>query len=235
LKLARNADKGLSVQERVYLSLRKKIMDFSMLPGTVMSANEISGMMQVSRTPVREAFVRLEREGLVNIVPQSETTVSRIDLKRAWQEQFLRESLELAALERFFQKCSREHLAKLRKIIQVQHEKLMIADYAAFIDFDDAFHRLIFIVSEQPLCWEIIESMSGHYRRIRLLTLWSGELNANVVAQHEELVDEIEKGDFPKVKLIIENHLRKLYGEEEMLLRNYPDYFKPSERDPLEI
>jgi len=231
----KKTEKGFSVQEQVFLSLRGKIMNFSLPPGTVMSANEVSGQMQISRTPVREAFIRLEREGLVKIVPQRETTVSLINFKRVWQEQFLRESLEIAALERFFQKCSREHLAKLRKIIKIQYEKSAGKDYPGFIDFDDAFHRLIFVVAEQPLCWEIIESMSGHYKRCRLMTMWSGDLNASVLSQHEALVAELESGNFAEVKALMEKHLRKLYVEEKMLLQKYPDYFEASERDPLDV
>ena len=233
--MAKQDDKSFSVQEKVFLALRKKIMDLTLRPGTVMSANEVSVMMSVSRTPVREAFIRLEREGLVRIVPQSETIVSRINLRRVRQEHFLRESLELAALEPFFRKCSREHLDKLRKIIRRQYEHAEKKDYAAVVDYDDTFHRLIFTVAEQPLSWEIIESMSGHYRRCRLMTMWSDELKADVMLQHEALVDAVQEGDMALVRRVMEKHLRKIFVEEGVLLTEYPDYFEANERDPFDV
>ena len=233
--MVRMADKGLSVQDRVFFALRKRIIDLELRPGTVMSANDVSGMMGVSRTPVREAFIRLEREGLVRIIPQRETIVSRIDMQRVRQEQFLRESLELAALEPFFQKCSREHLDKLRKIISRQCESAKQHDYVAIIDYDDKFHKLIFSVAQQPLSWEIIESMSGHYRRCRLMTIWSDELKDDIMLQHEALVDAVQDGDLALFRHIMERHLRKLYVEEEMLLIDYPDYFEANERDPFDV
>ena len=233
--MAKTVDKGFSVQERVFFALRKRIIDLSLRPGTVMSANEVSEMMHVSRTPVREAFIRLEREGLVKIIPQRETIVSRINLRRVRQEQFLRESLELAALEPFFQKCSREHIEKLRKIIRRQSEYAELKDYAAVIDFDDTFHRLIFTIADQPLSWEIIESMSGHYRRCRLMTIWSDELKTDIMHQHESLVSAVGKGDYTLCRQIMEKHLRKLFVEEGMLLSDYPDYFEAIERDPFDL
>ena len=109
-----------SVQESVFRSLRKNILNLTLLPGTQMSANEVSDMMQVSRTPVREAFIRLEREGLIHVIPQRETIVSRIDLRRSWQEQFLRESLELAVLAPFIKMQSTADIEKMRGYIQLQ-------------------------------------------------------------------------------------------------------------------
>jgi len=232
--MEKTVKKSFSVQERVFLTLRKQIVDLTLRPGAVMSANEVSGRMNVSRTPVREAFIRLEQEGLVKIIPQRETVVSRIDLRRVRQEQFLRESLELAAIEPFFQKCSREHLDKLRKIIHRQYESVVRADYATLIDLDDMFHKIIFTVAEQPLSWEIIESMSGHYRRLRLITLWSDEVNSEVMLQHEAFVNAVQDGNHELCIQVMEKHLRKLFTEEEMVVIDYPYYFEASEKDPFD-
>jgi len=73
-------------------------MRLQLKPGTAMSTQEIADKLHVSKTPVREAFIRLQREGLVEIFPQKQTVVSRIDLKRTAQERFIREFK--AAVER---------------------------------------------------------------------------------------------------------------------------------------
>ena len=217
-----------SVQESVFRSLRKNILNLTLLPGTQMSANEISDMMQVSRTPVREAFIRLEREGLVHVVPQRETIVSRIDLRRSWQEQFLRESLELAVLAPFIKMRGAADIEKMRGYIRLQQDRMKEGDYASTIDIDDMFHRTIFFVAEQPLSWEIIESMSGHYRRCRLLSMRVQEIGANVILQHENLVNELERGDLQTAQATMRTHLRRLFDEKSILLEKHPDFFVPA-------
>ena len=224
-----------SVQESVFQSLRKNILELVLLPGTMMSANEVSNMMQVSRTPVREAFIRLEREGLVQVVPQRETTVSPIDLERCWQEQFLRESLEVAALEPFVKRCQAEDIKRMRGYIELQQKKAHQGDSVGTIEMDDAFHQTIFQVAGQELSWEIIESMSGHYRRCRLLAMQTEKIGLNVTYQHETLVDELERGDLQVAQATMRTHLRRLYNEKNMLLEKYPEFFMEVERDQFGV
>ena len=66
-----------------------------------MNIKTISERLNVSRTPVRDALIKLAKEGLVDVIPQKGTSVSKIDLKRVEEERFLRESLELRAIEIF--------------------------------------------------------------------------------------------------------------------------------------
>jgi DNA-binding GntR family transcriptional regulator len=224
-----------SVQESVFRYLRKNILELTLLPGTIMSANEVSNMMQVSRTPVREAFIRLEREGLVNVIPQKETTVSPIDLERSWQEQFLRESLEIAALTPFIEKCLPEDIRVMRHYIELQKKKVYQGDYISTIEIDDSFHQMIFLVAKQPLSWGIIESMSGHYRRCRILAMQTDEIGINATFQHEDLVKELESGDLEAAQVIMRTHLRRLFDEKKILLEKYPGYFQEEGKDQFKV
>ena len=76
----------MSAQDETFALLRQKIITMELLPGTAMSVYEMSEQLQVSRTPVREAFIRLATESLVEIMPQRKTLVSRIDVSRAQQD-----------------------------------------------------------------------------------------------------------------------------------------------------
>ena len=82
-----------SIQALVYEELKRSIMSMKLKPGQVMSTQDIATRLKVSRTPVREAFLRLKAEGLVEMIPQRETMVSRINVKRVDQEKFIRECL----------------------------------------------------------------------------------------------------------------------------------------------
>ena len=133
-----------SVQDSVYTALRKSIINLNLLPGTAISEKEISLRYHVSRTPVREAFIHLSKEGLVEVIPQKETLVSLIDYARVEQELFLREHLEKAVLEHFVSKSGPEDFAKLEAFIEKQTQAFNNNDYVNFIMYDNDFHRVFF-------------------------------------------------------------------------------------------
>ena len=224
---------NLTVQDRTFLFLRKSILDLTLSPGAVMSSGGIANMMKVSRTPVREAFIRLEQEGLVNIIPQKETIVSPIDLERVAQEQFLREGLEVAALEPCVKLCTQEDIEKLRVLISLQRERAEKGDHVASIEFDDKFHQMIFTIAGQELSWNVIEGMGGHYRRVRLLVKHFDEVTNRALKQHEEIVSALEEKDYLKAQAIARNHVRKISAEVEMIREKYPDYFRVAGEEPF--
>jgi DNA-binding GntR family transcriptional regulator len=83
-----------TIGDGVYFTLRKNIVNLNLKPGEPLNVKSISEKLGVSRTPVRDAFIKLEKEGLVDVFPQKGTSVSRIDLRRVDEEKFIRESLE---------------------------------------------------------------------------------------------------------------------------------------------
>ena len=85
-----NKAQDSSIRENVYRVIRENITSLQLAPGTTVSTQELAAKLQVSRTPVREAFIRLQKEDLVEITPQKGTMVSRIDLTRAEKERFIR-------------------------------------------------------------------------------------------------------------------------------------------------
>jgi DNA-binding GntR family transcriptional regulator len=93
-------DKNSSVAVQVHCHLRQLILRLNLKPGEVLSENELSLKLGVSRTPVREAFIRLSEEGLVDIFPQRGTIVAPIRMSEIKEAQFLREILETAIVRR---------------------------------------------------------------------------------------------------------------------------------------
>ncbi|WP_185819469.1 GntR family transcriptional regulator [Salibacterium salarium] len=85
-----------SMRSEVYASLRQEIMALQLEPGRSISENEISKRLEVSRTPVREAFLRLSQDDLITVYPQKTSIVSLIDLDHLEETRFMREHLEVA-------------------------------------------------------------------------------------------------------------------------------------------
>ncbi|MDR0553616.1 MAG: GntR family transcriptional regulator [Treponema sp.] len=225
-----------SVQDSVYTALRAGIINLNLAPGTIISEKEISSRFKVSRTPVREAFIHLSNEGLLRVIPQRETQVSLVDFARVTQEFFLRESLETAVLEPFINRCGKALFNELERLIEMQSLALEKNALIEFIEYDDRFHRMFFEVGEELLSWEVLERMSGHYHRVRLLTVRIKGVADNIPDQHRKILAALRKKDLPKARALLGNHLHKLDTEEPMLRKEFPGYFAvPPTENPFEV
>jgi DNA-binding GntR family transcriptional regulator len=218
-----------NIQDSVYTALRKSILNLNLAPGTAISEKEIALRYQVSRTPVRETFIHLAREGLIQVFPQRETLVSRIDFSRVKQEFFLRGSLETAVLEPFINSSEPENFITLEGLIEKQNVAFENNDYIHFVNFDDEFHRTFFETAGQDLSWAVLTKMCGHYHRIRLLTIRLQGIAKNILGQHKKLLRALKKKDLAKAREALREHLHKLGAEEKILREEFPGYFASSD------
>jgi DNA-binding GntR family transcriptional regulator len=233
---------GNSVQDQVYTALRKSIINLNLIPGTVVSEKEISLRFQVSRTPVREALIHLSKEGLVQVIPQRGTMVSWIDPIRVQQEFFLRECLENAVLDPCIRNCGASHIEELERLIDLQEQALSGKSYGEFIEHDDSFHRFIFDTAGQPLSWDVVSNMCGHYHRVRVLTIWIAEtarpggpsgnpsdtsIGTEKVRQHRIICGALKTKNREQARNALYSHLHDLETDETLLQREFPAYFVP--------
>ena len=222
-----------NAQEIVYKTLRASILNLDLVPGTLISENEISFRFKVSRTPVREAFIALSKEALVTVMPQKGSMVSLIDFARVEQEVFLRRNLELAALERFIKNYTPSHLTELEKYIALQQEACNDRKFEQFLIYDNLFHRVFF--HDQMVALEAVENMCGHYYRIRLLTIRLLEVVNDLVEAHKLIFQAVEQKDVQKALAHLKSHLHKLNTEEVMLKRLFPEYFMDSREESFMV
>lgn len=215
-----------NVQSAVYNALRNSILTLQLKPGTVMSTQEIAQKLDVSRTPVREAFIRLQMEGLVNIHPQRETLVSRIDFTKVEQERFVRESLECANIDLFVDLCTSKDVNELELNIEQQLGTVKSCNYIALLRLDNEFHKYIFKVTGQQLSWETIENTSNHYARIRLIAFGGKDIMGDIIEQHKKILGALKEGKAEHAKLLMKAHLHRLEEQLPQLITKYPDYFE---------
>lgn len=225
-----------NIQDAIYVNLRKNIVNLRLEPGKGISEKDIALRYRVSRTPVREAFIRLEKEGLVRVIPQRETSVSLIDWSRVIQEFFVRESLETAVLAPFADHSGAADFALMEQIIESQNAAFTAGDYVEFVDYDDQFHHAFFEAARQDLSWDVLQNMSGHYHRVRLLSIRLNGIAAGIVGQHRKILEALKKQDIPLARELLQAHLHKLDAEEELLKGNFPAYFvSQTDEDPFNI
>lgn len=217
--------KILYESDKIYEVLYENIINIKLEPGTLMSEKEISQKFNVSRTPVREAFIKLSNIGLVDIIPQRGTSVCKIDLKRVKEERFLREAIEIAVIAEFVKTCTESDIVEIEANIKKQELALKEQDYASFMNLDDEFHYLFFKLSNKKRCYEATRSFYGHYHRIRYMSMYITGVTSKLINQHKSIIEAIKTKDIEKTQEKLKDHLRKIMVEESQLKEKFPNYF----------
>ena len=214
-----------TIGERVYQILRKNIIDLDLIPGQVLNMKDIAEELHVSRSPVRDAILKLNEEGLVDCIPQKGTTVSRIDMGRVQEERFIRHSLEEKVLRICLRRDMEPYQERFNEILNRQKRYIHTDRYREFLDYDDLFHQVFFQAAEKEFSWGIIQYAAGHYRRIRLMSLWNETITENVYLQHTEMLRALRSREIDRLLELFKEHCYKLRREKIDMMKQYPDYF----------
>ena len=215
-----------STQEMVYRTLRDEILSMELKPGTVITTQDTATRLGVSRTPVREAFIRLQRECLLDISPQKATVVAPIDLNRVYQERFVRESLEIENLKKFIPAATETTILTMQLNVAQQIDAMREKRYEDYIELDNEFHQIAFRETGESLGLDIVRQMNGHYGRMRLLTAWEENIALNAIEEHTRFIGYIKEKDLERAQELIRTHLQNLWIVEKKLREQWSDYFK---------
>ncbi|MGH3491167.1 MAG: GntR family transcriptional regulator [Actinopolymorphaceae bacterium] len=221
LDVLRNA----STRSQVYALLRRAIVSLDLLPGQALSENELAARYSVSRTPVREALIRLADEALVEVAPQLGTFVSRISVRDVVEIQFIRETLERASLPHAIKNITAADEASLRTLLVEQEEAGRKRDLHRWFATDESLHRTLLEIGGHPRVWPIVSSAKAHLDRVRMLSLPDPEILAELLTQHRAIVDFVTAKQRKKADEVLTQHLRIALDILEPLEEEYPDYF----------
>ncbi|MBS4209340.1 GntR family transcriptional regulator [Bacillus sp. FJAT-50079] len=215
----------MSTREQSYLILKQKILNLELEPGTRISENEIAEELKVSRTPVREAFMKLAQEELLDIIPQSGTIVSRINLEHVEEGRFIREKLEREIVTLACAHFPEEYLFRLETNIALQELCIGKNNYHQLYDLDEEYHKILFQGCRKSRTWEMLQLLNSHFNRLRILRL-SHDFNwDHIISQHKEIYQLIINKDIANARTVMEQHLRMVVIEKDQLLKDYPYYF----------
>lgn len=215
-----------STSKKIYHLLREEIVNLYITPGMSISEKEISEKYDVSRTPVREAFVRLSQEELLNVYPQKGTFVSLIDLGAVEEARFLRENLERAVVKLACEEFPQEKILSLEMNLKFQEMYMGNHDYKQLFKSDEEFHRIIFEGCNKRRIWSTINDMSTDFQRIRVLRLLANFKWEHIYSQHLSVVDAIKDKDPEKAEKVMKEHLNMVTYDKKQLMEDYPNYFK---------
>lgn len=217
---------NVPVNQQIYRFLRKDIVDCTIPPGTLLSEKEISTRFNVSRQPVREAFIKLAEAGLVQILPQRGTFVMKISAKRVADGRFIRQAVECAIVRRVATSITPEQLMLLEHNLHRQELAAQNNQIREFLTLDDEFHHLLTQIANCALAWETIETIKATMDRVRFLSLSEVSPPENLIQQHYQIFEAIKAGDPEAAELAIHEHLQEMiYSITPIALQN-TDWFE---------
>ena len=215
------------LSDRVYEALKSAILSLDFEPGAVLRKGPICEALGVSRTPVSEAILKLEADRLVEVIPQSATRVSKMSMKEIREDAFLREALEVAAVEFAAEHRDTDLIDNLKQNIKTQKTQLEDGNFPAFFKTDQDFHNLILACCQIDRLHDTISFVSNHMDRARLMLLPAPGRSADTIKEHRRIVRAIKSADPMAARAAMQTHLRQLIKRLEPLEKERPDLFAP--------
>ncbi|MGL5254570.1 MAG: GntR family transcriptional regulator [Brevinema sp.] len=214
-----------NVGDYAYTILRTNILNLHFKPGQKISEVEVSEFLNISRTPVREAIIRLVQERLCYVQPQRGTFVSKIDLSLVEEARFVRRSLEekivLLAIQHFTQKDIEDCFSILE-----DHKKIPQDDFEEHFYYDELFHRQLYMICGKSRAWDMIKVFDWDYLRIRYLALVDLTKSPSIIQEHEAILTAITNKDPALAIAITLAHLDRWSVESTLVSERHLEYFK---------
>ena len=218
-----------SLQDQSYHTIRRKIVYLDYKPGEKLGVKQLCDDLDMGRTPVREALVRLAQEGLVRTVPQSGTYVSPINLTLAESACYIREHLE-------------NHV--MHEVVAQKEADAILFGHGLFLQHDGAVelldagrrgartalhNHLLFSIACRSTVWSWLEETNADLERFRWLRAATQVLdNQDIVNEHKQIRRAIAGRDPIEASFLVSKHLHMMFRNQTEVLDQFPEYFETS-------
>ena len=218
-------NRRLPIVPQIHGVLQQQIVHCVLPPGTPLREKGLSDQWGVSRTPIREALLQLESEGLVDIFPQSGTRVSKISLDEVRESHFIREAMEVATV-RFAALQGDSVLHRSLQDRLQQYEAIMDSgDQLQLFELDELFHRTIAEFRFRHRLWKITNNAKAHMDRVRHLTLPIPFRCHEIAAEHQQVAQFIIQNQPALAEQAIREHLSMVFTDLERVREEHKEYF----------
>jgi DNA-binding GntR family transcriptional regulator len=206
---ARTRTGGGAAKERAYAYTKQRVLDLTFAGGSMLSEGEVAQALGLSRTPVREAFLQLESEGLLQLYPKRGALVvpvSTAEVMGVVEARLLVERFAVA-------KVIENGIAVAHELeLSIAQQNMLVErdDGEGFVEADREFHRILLVATSNPLLLAFYDSLRDRQRRMIALSLSRDAHRArDVIAQHRELAVAISEGDLDTAYEVLERHLSR--------------------------
>lgn len=216
-------DPTAPVRGQIYEGVRHAIIRGEIKPGVSLSEADIARRLSVSRQPVREAFLKLAEDGLLEVRPQRGSFVQKINIAAVMDARFVREAIEVRIVRQLSFSHDKALIRQLRKLLAAQKAvpRNRLED---FMKLDEEFHKTLINAECKLYGWKVIEAIKIQIDRVRYLTLQKFPQD-NLVRQHTAIVDAIEQGLPDKAETEMQKHLQLILDDLPSIEKEHPDFF----------
>jgi len=204
--------------------LKRNIASLELVPGSMLSENELSAQLGLSRTPIREALMELGKIRMVEILPQRGSRIALIDWSLVEESRFLRMVLEKAVIELACELASTLDFSVAEANVKLQQFYIENELPEKLTELDGDFHREFFRLTNRLQTYQLLESMALHFDRVRGLSLVRVK-ESTIVADHEAILNAVRAGEKADAVSLIEKHLSRYQIDKQAISEHYAAYF----------
>lgn len=207
-------------QQLAYEYIREKIITLGFKPGQYINDTEIAGELKISRTPVREAFYRLEKEGLLFNEARRGWRVYTLSLKDIHDIFDIKEAVE-GMIARKAAGCKDENLrARMLQYLDNMRSAAEAGDTTAWLNADIGLHEVMFEMAGNERAVRIVSNLNDQWHRLRIGFATLQGRTKRSVSEHEAFVGAILEGDGVSAENYVHQHLNRVRDELVQLLVN---------------
>ena len=205
-----NAQHHKPLRDIIYDDLKMGILTGKILPGTRLLEVELADKMGVSRTPVREAIRRLEKEGLVNIEPRHGAYAAKVSVEDMIEILEVRELMESMAAQLAANRITQEQLDALMQTENEYQKAVKSGDVEDMIVLDSKFHKQVVEASHNRTLYQLIEPLQEIALRFRYMYYNDNTRAEKMPSEHERILKALSQGNGEAARKAAEKHLRSI-------------------------
>lgn len=217
-------DQGEPIGPQLHCLLRDRIIHGEIRPGARLSETEIAAQYALSRQPVREAFIKLSEENLVEVRPQRGTFVTRISVPSVMTARFIREAVETDILRNLIDIVTPEMIEELEANVAEQLALEGPSSGSDFMRLDEAFHRSLSHFCGLNAVGDHLEALKIPMNRVRYISAQEFP-RQKLIAQHGQIVRALKGKDAVQAEATMRAHLREIVRDLPEIVSLHPAYF----------
>jgi DNA-binding GntR family transcriptional regulator len=201
----------MSATDRAYDFTKQRVLDSTYAGGDLLTEGEVAEALGLSRTPVREAFLRLESEGLLRLYPKRGALVVPVSAQEVEAVMETRLLVERFALDKLLAHGAAppDVAADLSAAIERQEELAVAGDSEGFVAEDREFHTIFVTAAGNPIITGLYDSLRDRQRRMIITSLLRDERRiASILVEHKAIAEAIGAGDRERAQALLDSHLR---------------------------
>ena len=233
-------DPSKSIADQIYETLRNTIVRREIEPNQRLFEVEVARGFNASRTPVREAFRRLEQDGVAERLAQGGIRVSQPDTETIRDLFKLRAILEVHAIELACERITAEDIALLKQIRAQAEELLKASDVShdftlnRFYELNSMFHDAIYAATRSKFLIKVLNNIRVMVMSVRSVSIRLESIRG-VWQEHSQLIDHLERREKAAAKRLIQQHVSRTAGQVLSFIQSDPGEAQAPERAPKAV